>query len=143
MGVPIVLMSALMYYRKRLHDHNVELVLGMLYENYKHKLFWWEAVWIAKRIGIAFAVGFLGESSWSAVVVSLVLVAVSSMSYFAQPFKHEFENTVELGTTGVLLITYSSALVEDRQASAVWYEIARLCLLFDFFKKKTQGLYLG
>jgi hypothetical protein len=56
-----VLLSGLMYYRKRLHEHNVELVFGMLYENYKPKLFWWEAVWIGKRIGIAFAskcVGF-------------------------------------------------------------------------------------
>ena len=53
-------------------------------------------------------------------VVSLVLVAVSSFSYFAQPFKHQFENTVELGTTGVLLITYSSSLVENRDMSSVW-----------------------
>ncbi len=140
MGVPLVLMSSLLYFRKRLHEHKIELVLGMLYENYKPSLYWWEgeekrkrklfcffffeiffpAVWIAKRIGIAFAIGFLGENSWSTVVVSLVLVAVSSFSYFAQPFKHQFENTVELGTTGVLLITYSSSLVENRDMSSVW-----------------------
>ena len=120
LGVPVLLMAGVFWNRKKLHDHKVELVFGMLYENYRMEYYWWEIVWILKRLGIAFAIGFFGKTQWSAFLVSLVLVLASSLSFFSRPFKHDFENSIELGTTGVLLVTYTTSLLEQREASATW-----------------------
>ena len=78
LGLP-ALFAALLYRHRAgiaAHDHQLEHWTGFLYECYRPSVFWFELVWIARRLLLAAAVSLLARApSWSAALIQAVLAA--------------------------------------------------------------------
>jgi hypothetical protein len=129
LGVPAVFAGLLYKNRAQLSEHETEAWLGLLYENYSAKCWWWELVWIARRILLAGAVAWLEESPWKNPAVSSILVGSICLMFHFRPFKFSGENSMELAVTGVLLVTWSANLNESVDYGVRWTLVAVNCIL--------------
>lgn len=121
LGVPSLFFYLLFRVRHHLHhDARVEFVYGLLYENYRPRRWWWETVWMLRRVLVAFSVA-LGQSTFF--LTSSTLLGSMVLQHVARPFEKRAENTLELATTAVLLVTWSCAIEKDGAGISEWQRV--------------------
>jgi predicted outer membrane repeat protein len=82
---------------------DIDVRFGVLYENYKHSAFLWEAFNLLRRLAMALVTIFLSSDErafWMSVLCFAILAATAS----AKPFVNELENRLELAALTALLV---------------------------------------
>lgn len=104
-GIPVLFALLL-----RFHDQESHAA-SFLWENYKSTHYWYELVWIGRRLAIAIVVSIVNqESGFSPAILTLVLVMFAAIHSIAQPFKHHLENLFDFLATGAILVTNSVSI---------------------------------
>jgi hypothetical protein len=109
----MIFVCLLFSYRKVLDAHQTEYWLGLLYENYSPKYYWWEAVWIARRLVLALAQSFLRDSGWCDIITSSTLVGSLCIMLLLEPLRFKLENVLEVMVTALLLTTWTSSKTQE------------------------------
>ena len=110
-GVPLLFIAQLVYYRKRIlnHDILVEYRVGFLYETFKPQVFWFEAVWLARRTLISICLSVISSRFVSSSLLMLILIASLAIQRHVLPFASVHANFLELFSTSCLLLSFSVA----------------------------------
>ncbi len=104
LGVPL-LFAVLLRYRKD-HHHPA----AFLWESYQPRFYWYEMVWIARRLVIAVVVSLIPEQGGlRAFFVVFTLMVFAVLLFHNRPFRHYKENMFDLLSTLTLLATFSCA----------------------------------
>lgn len=144
LGLPLFFGFLLFFNRKNLKNHDTEEWLGLLYENYTHECWWWEMVWLLRRLLLAVAVSWFEESPWKNALISSLLVGSICLSFVFRPFQFPMENIFEVGITAVLLVTWTSSFCEVseglRWTIAVVNFLMCICFFLLFAYKPIKGL---
>eukprot|EP01122_Echinamoeba_exundans_P017858 TRINITY_DN9809_c0_g1_i1.p1 TRINITY_DN9809_c0_g1~~TRINITY_DN9809_c0_g1_i1.p1 ORF type:complete len:1715 (-),score=214.35 TRINITY_DN9809_c0_g1_i1:28-5172(-) len=120
LGIPILFGVLLLRNRRELQSPNVEAKIGFLYESYKPSIWWFEMVWLARRILLSVIIVLVPDTSvFRAGGVITVLIASAFIQRRWRPFASNFANTMELFAT--VCIIYS--LVISREL-AYWFQTA-------------------
>jgi hypothetical protein len=114
-GLPLLFAFLLWINRHHLQDHDTEAWLGLLYENYSSECWWWELIWIFRRVSLALAVGFFRDTAWANVIISALLVGSICLMLIFEPLKYRAENLLEVGITALLLTTWSAGFAEENE----------------------------
>jgi hypothetical protein len=78
-----------------------------LWESYKKDFWWYEMVWIARRLAIAAIVALVPEDGGlKAFFIVLTLVSFAGVQFIHQSFRKPWENRFDFFATGCLLATY-------------------------------------
>lgn len=148
LGLPVFFAVLLYRNRHALHDHETEHWLGLLYENYSHHCWWWEIIWILRRILLALSVSWLEDTPWKNALVSTILVGSMSLMFTFKPFKYSLENTLESAVTALLLVSWTSSFGEEGvvDVGVQWAVVAAnallwLCFIVLFAMEPAKALY--
>ena len=146
LGIP--LLFAWLLYRERLafvqrignpsdsHDDEKVTWLDFLHECYHPKFFWFELVWMGRRLLLSLAISVI-PTTLVHLQFSLVLL-VLGVSFLiqsgARPFKTRLENRVEFVAVLLLILTFSASnfLTQGGQLSAMDTQIAWEGLLVQY-----------
>lgn len=165
-GIVIIFAALLFFNRQRIVDGHTRVlnILGFLYESYRSRYYWFEIVWLVRRVMLAAAIGLLTpDRPLYPVVVSSILMVSLLIQRHVKPFTSKLENFMEQLTICVLLFTliatnvleYSrdtvTGSVEDDLMNRAYREIiqwsifgvnivALLFFLLGFFWRYVPGL---
>jgi hypothetical protein len=127
-GVPALFATLLFYYRNLIHLRVVNDVIGGLYRCYRKKLFWWELVILARRLGLAFVLRIAKDSAFHIWSIYSVLSISVALQFLFQPFNQIGENRVEELSLLLLILTFAAqeaAQTSERHNLAIfWLSVA-------------------
>ena len=138
-GIPALFGVVLFQNRNNLEDDHVKGRYGFLYAGYKPNYFYYEAIWIFRRILLAIFVAVIPASSpfRSSLVLALLIVSLVAQIYL-QPFTERISNILEESSLVIIIVTYVSSLalsteeVLASQTFNILLMLANVCL-FIFF----------
>lgn len=108
-GIPALFAFLLWRYRTSIRDldEKVEHRMGFLYETYKRDVFYFEAIWLLRRILLSLSLALLGPASgFRTAAIALVLLASLFVQQGFKPFQSSFVNTLETISTTTLLYSF-------------------------------------
>ena len=106
---PVCFGILLFVFRNKINDSNMQTALEILTASYRSRVFWYELVTTARRIGLAAVVALVpGSSAFKMSSVCLVLVVGLYMQILFRPFVTKFENVVEELSMVTVLLTYAA-----------------------------------
>jgi Leucine-rich repeat (LRR) protein len=109
-GVP-VLFAVLIWKYHSVPDH----ASGFLFENYKPKYYWFEMIWMFRRLSLAVVVSIIShESELAPLLIVSLLGGYAILQFLLKPFKHELENVFDLLATLVILFSYAENFWAER-----------------------------
>jgi hypothetical protein len=113
----LILFSSLLYFnRQRIIDGHTRVlnIIGFLYESYRSRYYWFEIVWLVRRVLLAAAIGLITpDRILYPVVVSSILMISLLIQRHIKPFTSKLENFMEQLTICVLLFTLIGTHVLD------------------------------
>jgi len=88
----------------------VEGWLGFLYESYRTDMYWFEMIWIGRRLAVSVA-GFVipSENLLQNRFIMSILVISLTRQWIVWPFQTDLEKIMEGLALGVLIITFGSS----------------------------------
>eukprot|EP01132_Coremiostelium_polycephalum_P007667 gene7667-9434_t len=111
-GIPVLFAALLYYYRRRLEDSKVLLLVGSIYIDYRKSVFWYELIAVARRLLMAVSLALIDPKSSFSVFVVLLVIGASIISQINfRPFIYKISNTAELLGNSVLLFSYVCVLI--------------------------------
>jgi hypothetical protein len=124
-GIPVLFWRLL-----RFHDHHNHPA-SFLWENYQPKRYWYEMLWIFRRLLLAVGTSLIREdTAFSPVVIVGTLGFFLVVQFTKSPFLFKMENTFDLMATVTLLITYAvnlwSKSYESEDISPAFYVVVVL-----------------
>ncbi len=110
-GIPAILTFLIL---RRRGEHSLG---SFLWENYKSNRYWFELVWIARRLALAIVVASVPEgSSFVPLLILATLGGVLIFQLFAQPFLLNLENLFDALGVIVIVVTFGVNLVAEKIA---------------------------
>jgi len=108
------------HWRNHLNDEEPPNWYGFLMENYRRRYFFFEMVWILRRLLISLSVSFIDHRSlFRPFIVVFGLLSVVIIQVKLKPFRLKFENVVDLVASCVILLTFlGAALTQALQGSS-------------------------
>jgi hypothetical protein len=109
LGIPALFGFFLLRHRKHIREgtEHADDRIGFLYETFRREVFWFEMVWIARRLLISLIITFIPLSSGiQAAVMSIVLLTFLVVQRAVMPFSSKLVNYLELLSSFVLLYSY-------------------------------------
>jgi len=102
--------------------HCPSVILDFFFESYRTEVFWFELVWIARRLALALAISIIPhEDAFHGFTIALTLLVSMAIQQAVVPFRHNVENVMEQVSLMVLLLTFISItqliFLEDGQLS--------------------------
>jgi hypothetical protein len=120
LGIPVLFGYLLLRNRRDLQSPRVEAKIGFLYESYKHQVWWFEMIWLARRILLSIIIVLVPESSvFRTGGVITILIASAFIQRRWRPFASNFANTMDLFAT--VCIIYSVVISREL---AYWFQTA-------------------
>ena len=111
-GLPLFFMIMLWRYRRAIAaEHQRAHIIGFLYEPYRHQRYWWEMVWISRRLLLVIFINLIPDLNpfqVTSIVGTLCLFII--LQQWHHPYKLEVENVMSLVTAFVELITFISGI---------------------------------
>jgi hypothetical protein len=108
LGIPSLF--ALLLFRNRAEikagSHSADSRVGFLYESFRREVFWFEMIWIARRVAISVIISFVERSSARTAALSALLLASIFVGRKFHPFTTRIVNNLETLATGLLFYTY-------------------------------------
>lgn len=143
LGIPLLFGWLLYRYRRVIHSpehEKVEHWLGFLYECYRRKVYWFELVWILRRLLLAASISVLSRYTAlsSASVLAILLISVI-IQVKAKPFRDSKENTLELLSLVTLIFGFSIGQV---MPSSSWQSVLLQVIFLSCFGVLAL-VYLG
>eukprot|EP01122_Echinamoeba_exundans_P008934 TRINITY_DN3046_c0_g2_i1.p1 TRINITY_DN3046_c0_g2~~TRINITY_DN3046_c0_g2_i1.p1 ORF type:complete len:1343 (-),score=290.98 TRINITY_DN3046_c0_g2_i1:276-4268(-) len=108
-GIPALFFALLYKYRTRIQekDWEVRYKIGFLYETYRHPVFWFEMVWLARRVLLSISISLIPNTTTfrTAAIVLLLLASLFIQRNF-MPFNSSLANWLEVGSITIILYSY-------------------------------------
>lgn len=120
-GIPGLFFALLMRNRRKiqLEDSGVDHRFGFLYETYKRDVFFFEAIWLLRRVLLSIALALIPKTTgFRNASISLILLASLFIQQRFKPFSSGTVNTLETLTTTTLL--YSFSVGTDLASNHAW-----------------------
>jgi len=103
--IPILAFSAVHFKRDRLNQLSVRLPLGVLYNCYKPKYYWWGTVSMILAISLGFTTYFFQGDLKSCLALAFILLWIYQIAVrHAKPYKYDHWNKMEATTIGLLVL---------------------------------------
>ena len=119
-GYPFLIFMLLFLHRKELHSKKTEIMFGFLYENFKHKFWWFEILLMGRRIMITLALTVIPDTlPVGKQLVLLTLVAFLLTFLFARPYHARDEVNSEIVSTVSILLLITTG-INYQVASVPW-----------------------
>eukprot|EP01122_Echinamoeba_exundans_P014246 TRINITY_DN6407_c0_g1_i1.p1 TRINITY_DN6407_c0_g1~~TRINITY_DN6407_c0_g1_i1.p1 ORF type:complete len:1714 (+),score=224.17 TRINITY_DN6407_c0_g1_i1:330-5144(+) len=109
LGIPALFGFFLLRHRKHIREgaEHADDRIGFLYETFRREVYWFEMVWIARRLLISLIITFIPMSSGiQAAAMSIVLLTFLVVQRAVMPFSSKLVNYLELLASFVLLYSY-------------------------------------
>jgi hypothetical protein len=119
-GIPAVLGGLLYRRRGKLTRPTTERMLGFAFQTYRPSVFWWELVFVARRVLIAVILAVVPFTN-GALIVLCVLVALAVflvVQVRVRPFVRTLENTFMTMVDTVLFFSFLGAYVFSQTAAS-------------------------
>lgn len=96
---------------------NSEQWIGFFLKNYKENYWWYEFIWLLRRLCIALAFIIPPDEIWRVAAISTLLLGFSNLQNYFQPFENKFDNFVDSFGVSLILITYYINYSQNFQAN--------------------------
>lgn len=109
LGIPALFGFFLLRHRKHIVSgaEHADDRIGFLYETFRREVYWFEMVWIARRLFISLIITFIPASSGiQAAAMSIVLLTSLVVQRAVMPFSSKLVNYLELLASFVLLYSF-------------------------------------
>jgi hypothetical protein len=108
-GIPALFFAMLYKYRTRIQDKDWEVryKIGFLYETYRHPVFWFEMIWLARRVLLSISISLIPNTTTfrTAAIVLLLLASLFIQRNF-MPFNSSLANWLEVASITIILYSY-------------------------------------
>jgi hypothetical protein len=115
LGIPLLFCFLLYYARNDIRSHHDERVrdwMGFLYKSFRAHLFYFEVIWLLRRILLVIALTIIPEqSAFSSIAVSMLLLGFLILHCWLKPCRSYVENLLEGISLFALLITVICHLI--------------------------------
>lgn len=107
-GIPALFGWILFRNRKLISQgsHAADRRVGFLYESFRREVFWFEMVWMARRVAISVIISFIARSSTRTAALTALLFLSLLLERVFLPFTTPGINNLETAGTGILLYSY-------------------------------------
>lgn len=108
-GIPLLFSLLLFSRRKAIREgsEKVEHQMGFLYETYKREVFYFEVIWLVRRVLLSLAIALVPSSSgMRGAVIAFILFASLFVQQKFQPFSSPAVNTFETISTTTMLYSF-------------------------------------
>ena len=95
---------------------DIDVRYGVLYENYRHPAYLWEAVNLLRRLAMALFTIFLSGTPIHSLAMTLLCFAILGLTVSVQPFVNNLENRLECFSLGTLVVFGIVAQAVDANA---------------------------
>lgn len=139
-GIPLFF-GLMLFFRERLKDRGdvVEQWLSFLYENYRAGVWWFEIVYMGRRLAISILIYMVPDELTPVKMAGLSLIILMSLAVqmTVRPFAAYLQHVLEFFSLTVMSITWISLLgMKFQQRDSLWLSIvlliANMCMVFFF-----------
>jgi predicted outer membrane repeat protein len=95
---------------------DIDVRYGVLYENYRHPAYLWEAVNLLRRLAMALFTIFLSGTPIHSLAMTLLCFAILGLTVSVRPFVNNLENRLECFSLGTLVVFGIVAQAVDANA---------------------------
>jgi Leucine-rich repeat (LRR) protein len=113
-AVPVINFFLLVRFRNQLQEDEVFSYISTLYRPFKTNRYWWDLVLTSRKFCIAAVlVGIDSDSAFKQWAVTITITAFLLLQVYLNPWKRNIENTFDILSSAVLLVTYLSTTHND------------------------------
>eukprot|EP01122_Echinamoeba_exundans_P011670 TRINITY_DN4718_c0_g1_i1.p1 TRINITY_DN4718_c0_g1~~TRINITY_DN4718_c0_g1_i1.p1 ORF type:complete len:1760 (-),score=229.92 TRINITY_DN4718_c0_g1_i1:4961-9508(-) len=130
-GIPALFTFLLVRNRKKILQgaEEVEHRMGFLYETYKRDVFFFEAIWLLRRVLLSVAIALIpATTGFRNAAISLILLVSLFVQQRFKPFSSSTVNTIETLSTTTLLYSFSVGSELATNHSMEWRGVLQLLL---------------
>lgn len=93
-----------------------EVWMGFFTKNYETNCWWYEFVWLLRRLTVAIAFVIPSSFTWKLTLISITLLAFLNVQWYLQPFKQKLDNLIDSLGVCLIIVTYSLNYQETEQS---------------------------